>query len=137
MEQIKFKAISLLDGSWVFGDVIHRGKHTFIFEYDQEVHDELIGNPVEEFLNFIPVDPDTVCSSVPDTFDKNGKQIFVGDYYQQGGFNVICQFLPEILMYEFVLEDDVHEDEFRYKSLTHETKGIEGIKIVGNIWDNE
>lgn len=64
IENIKFKAKSILDGAWVQGDLIHKedGKIAIL----------------RNGFNVSEVDPSTVCQFTGLT-DKNGTPIFEGD----------------------------------------------------------
>lgn len=64
IEDIKFKAKSILDGSWVQGDLIHK-------------EDGKIAILRNEF-NVSEVDPSTVCLFTGEK-DMNGDNIYVGD----------------------------------------------------------
>lgn len=64
IENIKFKAKSILDGSWVQGDLIHK-------------EDGKIAILRNEF-NVSEVDPSTVCLFTGEK-DMNGDNIYVGD----------------------------------------------------------
>ena len=64
VEDIKFKAKSILDGSWVQGDLIHK-------------EDGKIAILRNEF-NVSEVDPSTVCLFTGEK-DMNGDNIYVGD----------------------------------------------------------
>lgn len=64
IENIKFKAKSILDGAWVQGDLIHK-------------EDGKIAILRNEF-NVSEVDPSTVCLFTGEK-DMNGDNIYVGD----------------------------------------------------------
>lgn len=65
VENIKFKAKSILDGAWVQGDLVHKedGKIAIL----------------RNGFNVSEVDPSTVCQFTG-LADKNGKEIWEGDY---------------------------------------------------------
>lgn len=69
MRTIKFKAKSIEDGKWNYGDLSHVGDQTLV--KNNPVSD---GRPVFTFA----VDPSTVCQFTGFT-DKNGKEIYEGD----------------------------------------------------------
>ena len=64
VENIKFKAKSILDGSWVQGDLIHKedGKIAIL----------------RNGFNVSEVDPSTVCQFIGEK-DMNGEDIYIGD----------------------------------------------------------
>lgn len=66
LENIKFKAKSLRDGKWIFGDLMKESYGARIIEHTSKAS------------NWVAVDPNTVCQFTG-LKDKKGKEVYEGD----------------------------------------------------------
>ena len=87
IENIKFKAKSLRDGKWIFGDLMKESYGARIIEHTSKAS------------NWIAVDPATVCQFTGFT-DKNGKEIYEGDILRSDEYPFSC------------MEDDARDNYF-------------------------
>lgn len=68
IENIKFKAKSIYNGEWVYGDLLHQSDGTHIY----------MGKSEGEHILCPRVDPSTVCQFTGEK-DMRGKEIYIGD----------------------------------------------------------
>lgn len=68
IENIKFKAKSIYNGEWVYGDLLHQSDGTHIYMGKSEGGHTLCPR----------VDPSTVCQFTGEK-DMRGKEIYIGD----------------------------------------------------------
>ena len=73
LENIKFKAKSLRDGKWIFGDLMKESYGARIIEHTSKAS------------NWIAVDPNTVCQFTG-LKDKKGKEVYEGDIIRNPEF---------------------------------------------------
>lgn len=117
IENIKFKAKSILDGAWVQGDLIHKedGKIAIL----------------RNGFNVSEVDPSTVCQFTG-LKDKNGKEIFENDllYDEDSGIVSAIKWKRHICGY-------VYEKAGMFATVHVFSEHTCFLKIVGNKFDRK
>lgn len=68
LENIKFKAKSIYNGEWIYGDLLHKTDGTHIY----------MGKGESGHILCPRVDPSTVCQFTGEK-DMNGTEIYIGD----------------------------------------------------------
>lgn len=123
VEDIKFKAKSILDGAWVQGDLIHKedGKIAIL----------------RNGFNVSEVDPSTVCQFTG-MKDSEGNEIWEGDVLFNAGSG--RQYMVMRSYYGgsfFIRKNGTVDDDMYLFELVREGKGIAFFEVVGNKFDNE
>jgi len=117
VEDIKFKAKSILDGAWVQGDLIHKedGKIAIL----------------RNGFNVSEVDPSTVCQFTG-LKDKNGKEIFENDllYDEDSGIVSAIKWKRHVCGY-------VYEKAGMFSTMRVCASHTSLLKIIGNKFDRK
>lgn len=133
MRESKFRGISINNGEFVYGDLLHINEDLYITNFKQT-------NEQQAVLINEEIDPETLGEFTGHK-DKNKKEIYEGDilYWKDINIKVVCVFgfneigksdwgIP-IKSQGFALE---HIDKSGYSSFTC----IKNYEVIGNIYEN-
>ena len=117
MRTIKFRAKSILNDEWLYGDLVHSAdnKRFAILVNDKDSYDEC------------EVAPETV-GQFTELKDKNGKEIFEGDILDFNGITVEVRFVRGVFA---LLANGNLDDE-----LCGDCRTDLFAKVIGNVYEN-
>ena len=117
MRTIKFRAKSILNDEWLYGDLVHSAdnKRFAILVNDKDSYDEC------------EVAPETV-GQFTELKDKNGKEIFEGDILDFNGITVEVRFVRGV----FALLGNGNLDD----ELCGDCRTDLFAKVIGNVYEN-
>jgi YopX protein. len=129
MEQriIKFKAKSIYNNEWVYGDLLHKADGTYIF----------IGKGENGHILCPKVDPSTVCQFTG-LEDSEGKEIWEGDILLNT--NSGSQYAVMYSDYGgafFIRKNGTVNDDMYLFEISDVDKCIAFIEVIGNKFDKE
>ena len=117
MRTIKFRAKSILNDEWLYGDLVHSAdnKRFAILVNDKDSYDEC------------EVAPETV-GQFTELKDKNGKEIFEGDILDFNGITVEVRFVRGVFAFlvNGYLDDELYGD----------CRTDLFAKVIGNVYEN-
>lgn len=122
IEDIKFKAKSILDGSWVQGDLIHKedGKIAIL----------------RNGFNVSEVDPSTVCQFTG-LKDCECEEIWEGDVLLDTNSDSLYTVMSSDYGAFFIRKNGTVDDDMYLFELEDEDKCIAFFKVVGNKFDKK
>lgn len=117
IENIKFKAKSILDGAWVQGDLIHKEDGKIVI--------------LRNGFNVSEVDPSTVCQFTG-LKDCEGREVWEGDIVERKIYDLYKGFVKAKAVIEYSVGAFVAMVNIAPYPLWYRN-----IKVVGNKFDNE
>ena len=112
MRTIKFRAKSVLNDEWVYGNLITPSERTYIFT-DMHICLEVNKETVGQFISLN---------------DKNGKEIYEGDILDFNGIIVEVRFVRGV--FAFLADGNLDEE------LCGDCRTDLFAKVIGNIYEN-
>lgn len=121
IENIKFKAKSIYNGEWVYGDLLHQSDGTHIY----------MGKSEGGHILCPRVDPSTVCQFTG-MKDSEGNEIWEGDIVERKIYDLYKGFVKAKAVIEYSVGAFVAMVNIAPYPLWYRN-----IKVVGNKFDNE
>ena len=117
MRTIKFRAKSILNDEWLYGDLVHSAdrKRFAVLVNDKDSYDEC------------EVSPDAI-GQFSGLYDKNGKEIYEGDILDFNGIIVEVRFVRGV--FAFLADGNLDEE------LCGDCRTDLFAKVIGNIYEN-